>query len=94
MLISVHARSICLYKCDERELWIDSKRASKQETYRERKKERNKERQIDRINAMTFTNCHSVNIHSLYCVLSLILGHGRSFPSFAFLAEFYPSKSV
>ena len=69
-------------------------RKKEEERERERKKERNKERQRDRIDAMTFTNCHSVNIHLLYCVLSLILGHGRSFPSFAFLAEFYPSKSV
>ena len=50
----------------------------------ERKKERNEESDFQIISEMAYTNCHShsVNTHSLYCILSLNLCVGRSFHSY------------
>ena len=46
------------------------------------KRKRERERERERIIAMTSTNIHSMNAHSLYCILNLNLCVGRSFHSY------------
>ena len=50
----------------------DGEKERKKERKKEKGKERERERNFQRISAMSYTICHShsVNTHSLYCILS------------------------